>query len=55
MVRDFERYPLYKVIFEDLVSANKLLIVLTILVVLSALSTVWITHQTRILVAKKVI
>lgn len=53
MVRDFERYPLYKVIFEDLVSANKLLIVLTILVVLSALSTVWITHQTRILVAKK--
>lgn len=50
-----ERYPLYKVIFEDLVSANKLLIVLTILVVLSALSTVWITYQTRILVAKKVI
>lgn len=54
MVRDFERYPLYKVIFEDLV-LYKLLIVLTILVVLSALSTVWITHQTRILVAKKVI
>lgn len=30
--RDFERYPLYKVIFEDLGFVNKLLIVLTILV-----------------------
>lgn len=53
MTRDFERYPLYKVIFADLLSANKLLIVLTILVVLSALSTVWVTHQTRILIAEK--
>ncbi|OOS01468.1 cell division protein FtsL [Canicola haemoglobinophilus] len=53
MARDFDRYPLHKVILEDLVSANKLLIILIILVVLSALGTVWLTHQTRILISEK--
>lgn len=49
----FRTPPLYKVIFGGLALANKLLIVLTILVVLSALSTVWITLSNCILVAKK--
>lgn len=46
-----ERYPLRQIIFDDLTNHNKIAIILLILIVISALGTIWITHQTRLLVA----
>lgn len=42
-----ERYPLRKVIIQDLLESNKTLLVLWFCVVLSALATVWMVHLTR--------
>lgn len=53
MAGELDRYPLSKVIWDDLLSANKTLIILVILVIVTALGTVWITHQTRLLIAEK--
>lgn len=47
------RYPLHSVILDDLFAYNKILILLTFLLSLTALSTIWITHQTRLLIAEK--
>lgn len=48
-----ERYPLRQIILDDLTNHNKVAIILLVLVVLSALATVWITHQTRLLTAEQ--
>lgn len=48
-----ERYPLRQIIFEDLIRHNKVALVLLALVVTSAVATVWITHQTRLLTAEQ--
>lgn len=48
-----ERYPLRQVILDDLTSHNKLAFLLLFLIILTALSVVWTTHQTRLLVAEK--
>lgn len=48
-----ERYPLRQVILDDLTSHNKLAILLLFLVIVSAVFTVWVTHQTRLLVTQK--
>ena len=38
---------------EDLFTSNKLVLILLLAITISALGTVWITHQTRGLVAEK--
>ena len=38
---------------EDLFTSNKLVLILLLAITVSALGTVWITHQTRGLVAEK--
>lgn len=48
-----ERYPLRQIIFEDLIRHNKVALTLLILVIISAVATVWITHQTRLLTAEQ--
>lgn len=52
MLESQDRYPLQNIILDDLFSANKTLIALLFLIVMTALGTIWITHQTRILVAE---
>ncbi|MFZ7343706.1 cell division protein FtsL [Avibacterium volantium] len=53
MVENSERYPLRSIIAEDLFVSNKLVMALMVLVIVSALSTIWITHKTRGLIAEK--
>ncbi len=48
-----ERYPLRQVILDDLTSHNKVALILLIGVVASAIATIWITHQTRLLTAEQ--
>ncbi len=48
-----ERYPLRQVILDDLTSHNKVALLLLIGVVISAVATIWITHQTRLLIAEQ--
>lgn len=48
-----ERYPLRQVILDDLTSRNKVALILLVLVVISAVMTVWITHQTRLLTSEQ--
>lgn len=48
-----ERYPLSQVILDDLTSHNKVAILLLIGVVISAVATIWITHETRLQIAEK--
>ena len=48
-----ERYPLRQIIFEDLIRHNKVALILLILVVISAVATVLITHQTRLLTVEQ--
>ncbi|EEX51152.1 cell division protein FtsL [Pasteurella dagmatis] len=52
MLENNTRYPLHHIIIEDLFSANKIVIALLFAIVVTALGTVWLTHQTRILVAE---
>ena len=48
-----ERYPLQHVVIQDLFELNKTVVALILLIAITAVSTVWITHQTRLLVAEK--
>lgn len=48
-----ERYPLRQVILDDLTNHNKVAFLLLFLVILSAVATVWITHQTRLLTSEQ--
>lgn len=48
-----ERYPLREVILDDLSGHNKVALILLIAVVISAVATIWITHQTRLLTAEQ--
>ncbi|VTU08730.1 cell division protein [Actinobacillus indolicus] len=48
-----ERYPLRQVILDDLTSHNKVALLLLLGIILSAIATVWITHQTRLLTAEQ--
>lgn len=48
-----ERYPLFKIISDDLLNHNKVAILLLLGVVATSISTVWITHQTRLLTAEQ--
>ena len=53
MLQNNDRYPLQEIIIEDLFTSNKLVLILLFAITASALGTVWITHQTRVLVAEK--
>ena len=53
MLQNNVRYPLQEIIIEDLFTSNKLVLILLFAITASALGTVWITHQTRGLVAEK--
>lgn len=53
MLQNHDRYPLQEIIIEDLFTSNKLVLILLFAITASALGTVWITHQTRGLVAEK--
>lgn len=48
-----ERYPLREVILDDLGGHNKVALLLLIGVIISAIATIWITHQTRLLTAEQ--
>ncbi|MDO4697303.1 MAG: cell division protein FtsL [Pasteurellaceae bacterium] len=48
-----ERYPLRQIILDDLTSHNKVALILLLCVVISAVMTVWVTHQTRLLTAQE--
>ncbi|PVX42769.1 cell division protein FtsL [Pasteurella langaaensis DSM 22999] len=48
-----ERYPLQYVLLQDLFELNKTVIALILCIAVTAVSTVWVTHQTRLLVAEK--
>lgn len=48
-----ERYPLRQVILDDLTSHNKVALFLLFGVIISAVATIWITHQTRLLTAEQ--
>ncbi|QLB13369.1 cell division protein FtsL [Bisgaardia hudsonensis] len=53
MLDSSERYPLLKIVIDDLFRDNKLLIVLVLAVFCSAIGTIWMTYQTRLLVIEK--
>ena len=53
MLENNDRFPLQEIMMEDLFTSNKLVLILLLAITISALSTVWITHQTRGLVAEK--
>ena len=48
-----ERYSLGQEIFEDLIGENKMVLLLLFLIVVTALCTVWVTAQTRVLTAEQ--
>ena len=51
MLENNERYPLQNLLVEDLFSSNKLIALLLVLILISAMGTIWITHQTRSLIS----
>ena len=53
MLENNDRFPLQEIIMEDLFTSNKLVLLLLLAITISALGRVWITHQTRGLVAEK--
>lgn len=48
-----KRYPLRQIILDDLMGHNKVAMLLLIGVLASSIATIWITHQTRLLVAEQ--
>ena len=52
MLENSERYPLQHILVEDIFSSNKLIVVLLLLILASAMGTSWMTHQTRGLISE---
>ena len=48
-----ERYPLFQIISDDFINHNKLPVLLLLGIVFTAIGTVWVTHQTRLLTAEQ--
>lgn len=48
-----ERYPIGQILLDDLIRHNKVALLLLVGVIISAVATVWITHQTRLLTAEQ--
>ena len=51
MLENNERYPLQNLLVEDLFSSHKVIALLLVLILISAMGTIWITHQTRGLIS----
>ena len=43
MLDNSERYPLQHILVEDIFSSNKLIVVLLLLILASAMGTIWMT------------
>ena len=52
MLENSERYPLQHILVEDIFSSNKLIVVLLLLILASAMCTIWMTHQTQGLISE---
>ena len=52
MLENSERYPLQHILVEDIFSSNKLIVVLLLLILASAMGTILMTHQTRGLISE---
>ena len=52
MLENSERYPLQHILVEDIFSSNKLIVVLLLLILASAMGTIWMTLQTRGLISE---
>ena len=52
MLENSERYPLQHILVEDIFSSNKLIVVLLLLILASAMGTIWMKHQTRGLISE---
>lgn len=52
MLENSERYPLQHILVEDIFSSNKLIVVLLLLILASAMGTIWMAHQTRGLISE---
>ena len=52
MLENSERYPLQHILVEDIFSSNKLIVILLLLILASAMGTIWMTHQTRGLISE---
>ena len=52
MLENSERYPLQHILVEDIFSSNKLIVVLLLFILASAMGTIWMTHQTRGLISE---
>lgn len=52
MLVNSQRNPLHHIIIEDVLSSNKLVLILLFAIVVTALGTVWMTNQTRKLVSE---
>lgn len=48
-----ERYPLSQIILDDFLGHNKVALLLLIGIIISAILTVWITHETRLLTTEQ--
>ncbi len=46
------RYPLQQILVEDLFSSNKLIVLLLVAILISSMSVIWVTHQTRRLISE---
>ena len=46
------RYPLQQILIEDLFSSNKLVELLLVAILISSMSVIWVTHQTRRLISE---
>lgn len=46
------RYPLQQILVEDLFSSNKLVVLLLVAILISSMSVIWVTHQTRRLISE---
>ena len=52
MLENSERYPLQHILVEDIFSSNKLIVILLLLILASAMGAIWMAHQTRGLISE---
>ncbi len=50
----YDRYPLWRIIVDDIFQANKTVMLLLIALLISAVSTIWVTHLTRLAISERI-
>ncbi|MFC0309773.1 cell division protein FtsL [Gallibacterium trehalosifermentans] len=53
MFKTYDRYPLWRIIVDDIFQANKTVILLLLALVIVGVSTIWVTHLTRLVINEK--